>query len=107
MQMSLKALQVLDLCLSMNGRALSGTKISNELKIGSGTIYPLLARLEKYGLLTSEWEDVNPAEVGRPRKRLYSISKLGSERAMDELAKLRSLDKTKKMPPQNGGSIWV
>lgn len=42
------------------------------LDIDEGTLYPLLRRLEKQGLLESEW-DVNEA---RPRK-YYQISKEG------------------------------
>ena len=41
--------------------------------MGSGTLYPLLARLEAAGWFTSEWEDVDPSEVGRPRRRLYKL----------------------------------
>jgi hypothetical protein len=31
-------------------------------KVGSGTLYPMLARLEAAGWLTSEWEVVDPSE---------------------------------------------
>lgn len=44
------------------------------LEIEEGTLYPLLRRLEKQGLLISEW-DVGES---RPRK-YYRISELGSE----------------------------
>ncbi|XMB85145.1 PadR family transcriptional regulator [Mycoplasmatota bacterium WC44] len=47
---------------------------NKKLKIDQNTLYPLLRRLEKQELLTSNW-DVNET---RPRK-YYSLSKLGSE----------------------------
>ncbi len=40
-----------------------------------GTLYRALGRLEKQGLLESQWEDPATAEAeGRPRRRLYSIT---------------------------------
>ena len=51
------------------------------LSIEQNTLYPLLRRLEKHGLLESTW-DVNEP---RPRK-YYSLSKLGIE-LFDELVK--------------------
>jgi PadR family transcriptional regulator PadR len=44
------------------------------LDIEEGTLYPLLRRLEKQGLLESEWE----VGEARPRK-YYRISPLGRE----------------------------
>jgi PadR family transcriptional regulator, regulatory protein PadR len=44
------------------------------LDIEEGTLYPLLRRLEKQGLLESEWE----VGESRPRK-YYRISSLGRE----------------------------
>jgi PadR family transcriptional regulator PadR len=43
-----------------------------------GTLYKALARLEEFGLLTSQWEDGAAAE-GRPRRRLYELTKQGAE----------------------------
>jgi PadR family transcriptional regulator, regulatory protein PadR len=47
----------------------------------SGTLYPLLARLEGQGWVRRRWEDVDPAEEGRPRRRFYSLTGLGSHEA--------------------------
>lgn len=44
------------------------------LEIDEGALYPLLRRLEQYGLLTSEWRE----EEGRKR-RFYKISAGGEE----------------------------
>jgi PadR family transcriptional regulator len=41
-----------------------------------GTLYKALARLEEFGLLESEWEDVAAVE-GRPRRRLYHLTGAG------------------------------
>ena len=43
-----------------------------------GTLYKALGRLEKAGLLESEWEDAAAAESeGRPRRRLYTVTGAG------------------------------
>jgi PadR family transcriptional regulator PadR len=44
---------------------------------GHGTLYKALSRLEEFGLLTSRWEDAAAAE-GRPRRRLYELTKQGA-----------------------------
>ena len=43
-----------------------------------GTLYRTLSRLEKMGLLTSQWEDpAIPARENRPGRRLYTITAAG------------------------------
>lgn len=43
-----------------------------------GTLYKALDRMEKSGLLTSQWEDpVTAANEGRPRRRFYSVTAAG------------------------------
>lgn len=49
------------------------------LRIDQNTLYPLLRRLDKYELLTSTWEVMDP----RPRK-YYQLSDLGHD-VLDEL----------------------
>jgi DNA-binding PadR family transcriptional regulator len=60
---------------------LSGADLIRDLRSFSGTLYPLLARMEHAGWLTSAWEDVEASEVGRPRRRLYRITALGQNAA--------------------------
>ncbi|PJE27130.1 PadR family transcriptional regulator [Pseudooceanicola marinus] len=52
----------------------SGYEICGAISIASGTLYPLLIKLHQSGLLQQRWEDVDPKEVGRPRRRYYRIS---------------------------------
>jgi PadR family transcriptional regulator, regulatory protein PadR len=56
---------------------LSGAEIARSTGLPSGTLYPILFRLEKSGWLSSHWEEVIPSEVKRPRRRLYQITALG------------------------------
>jgi PadR family transcriptional regulator PadR len=47
-----------------------------------GTLYKALGRLERAGLLASDWEKADiAAEESRPRRRLYRVTDLG-EKAM-------------------------
>lgn len=43
----------------------------------SGSLYPILERLERQGWVSSAWEQVDPAEAGRPRRRYYRLTPEG------------------------------
>lgn len=65
-----------------------GVKLSAELDLRSGTIYPLLGRLEKADWLESRWEDIDPSAAGRPRRRLYRLTGQGEGVAAEALAEI-------------------
>ncbi len=71
---TLKVLKELMQCPS---RGLSGAEIARATGLASGTLYPILFRLEKSAWLKSNWEDVCPSEVKRPRRRLYQVTAVG------------------------------
>src|SRR4051794_15139822 len=62
-----------------------GVNLADQTGLKSGTLYPLLARLEKAGWLASRQEDVDPRLVGRPRRRLYVLTGEGAAAARREL----------------------
>ena len=63
-----------------------------ELVVVEGTIYPLLSRLQKDGLLAHEWQE---SEQGPPRK-YYKITQFGQE-VMDQVTeKIKALNTTLK-----------
>lgn len=51
-----------------------GAQIAPAADLKSGTLYPALARMERFGWLSSRWEEIDPAEEGRPRRRLYRLT---------------------------------
>jgi PadR family transcriptional regulator PadR len=57
------------------------------LDIDEGTLYPLVRRLEKQGLLSSEWRSED-----KRRKRYYRLSALGGEVLASLLLEWRSLN---------------
>jgi len=59
---------------------ISGIKQFTSMTISEGTIYPLLNRLKKEGLITSKWVEM---ETGVPRK-YYQITEEGKS-ALDEM----------------------
>jgi PadR family transcriptional regulator PadR len=71
----LKVLQAF-LAAEATGR-LYGLELSGSTRLKSGTLYPVLARLEVAGWVTSTWEEADPREAGRPRRRDYELSPLG------------------------------
>ena len=62
-----------------------GTEIGKAARLSGGSLYPLLLRLEQAGVLQSDWEQVDPSEVGRPRRRLYRLTGEGAEYARQTL----------------------
>src|SRR5690348_1703017 len=57
-----------------------GYDLSKETGLGAGTLYPLLDRLAKQGLLESEWR---PSEKeGRPPRHAYRLTRAGAAFAL-------------------------
>lgn len=63
-----------------------GLEIGQAAGLASGTVHPILARLEGLGWLQSRWEDVEPRVVGRPPRRYYRLTDAGVARARLALA---------------------
>lgn len=59
---------------------LYGYELIQTAGISPGTLYPMLARLEDQGLLTSRWQEASVG--GRPPRHVYNLSKRGRVFAM-------------------------
>lgn len=88
-RMSGPTLRVLALLLEYPSKGLSGAEISKDTGIGSGTLYPLFARLEKAGWIVGSWENIVPQEAGRPRRRYYQLTALGYRHSREALGELQ------------------
>ncbi len=64
-----------------------GIEIADLAELATGTIHPILARLEGVGWLTSRWEEVDPRTEGRAARRYYRLTGSGVEQARDALAR--------------------
>jgi PadR family transcriptional regulator, regulatory protein PadR len=97
-RMTLQVQLVLAEMLSEPAEHRYGLDLSGTTGLPSGTIYPILARLERIGWVESDWEDPDIAE-GRPRRRYYRLTREGAECA-DEA--LRAIQRTRK----NAARAW-
>ena len=61
-----------------------------KMVVVEGTIYPLLSRLQKDGLLSHEWQE---SEQGPPRK-YYSITDFGTKVLANISEEIEKLNKT-------------
>lgn len=66
-----------------------GLDLIGATSLPSGTLYPILVRLERAGWVESAWEDIDPGAAGRPARRYYRLTSDGLARARVELAALR------------------
>jgi PadR family transcriptional regulator PadR len=89
-RMSAPTLRVLKYMLEAPRVPRSGAELSRKLNISSGTLYPLLARLEVAGWLNSQWEQIEPSQEARPRRRFYTLTGVGQTSASRELAELQT-----------------
>jgi PadR family transcriptional regulator PadR len=83
------ALKVLHFLLDKPRQPRSGAEIAKATRTSSGTLYPMLIRMETAGWLSSEWEEIDPREAGRPRRRFYRLTAVGQNHANRELAELQ------------------
>ena len=58
-----------------------GYDLCRQAGIKSGTLYPLLIRLEAQGYLEAEWQ--SPAAAGRPARHVYRLTAAGRQLARD------------------------
>jgi DNA-binding PadR family transcriptional regulator len=78
-----------------------GFDIMDASGLPSGTVYPILRRLEDAGLLRSRWERVETArDEQRPPRRYYQISGAGAKAEREAVARFPGLANVLARPPQ-------
>ena len=86
-RMTLPTQLVLRALLEEPGAERYGLEIGDTAGLPSGTIHPILARLERLGWVQSRWEDIEPRAAGRPARRYYRLTTDGIELARQGLAR--------------------
>ncbi len=76
-RVTLQGLQVLHAFIEAGGKELSGADVVRLTGLLSGTLYPILIRFKHAGWLSDRWEDNDPIELGRPKKRFYRLTGAG------------------------------
>jgi DNA-binding PadR family transcriptional regulator len=85
--MTLQTQLVLRALLEDPARKRYGLELCELAGLPSGTVHPILARLEQVGWVDSVWDDPGVhVEAGRPRRRFYRITEDGAEQARTALA---------------------
>ncbi|WP_433622747.1 PadR family transcriptional regulator [Nocardia sp. CA-120079] len=65
-----------------------GFEMMRTCEISSGSLYPILARLEKVGWIESKLEDIDPKVEGRRARRYYTMTAEGEFAATQALNRL-------------------
>ena len=65
-----------------------GLDLMRDTSLASGTLYPMLVRLEHAGWVRADWEDIDPVAEGRPTRRYYRLTPDGVTAARREVAAL-------------------
>jgi len=85
-RLSFQTLKVLEAFLDDPTGEIAGADVQKRGHLSSGTLYPILLRLESAGWLLSRWEKIDPSAAGRPRRRLYRLTPSGLRRASEAFA---------------------
>jgi PadR family transcriptional regulator, regulatory protein PadR len=86
-RISVETLRVLERFVDRPTAWRYGYELSRETGLKSGTLYPILMRLEKHRLLEACWVST---EVGVPPRHTYRLTPNGLELARTKLAASRS-----------------
>ena len=78
-----------------------GYDLMKAAKLPSGTLYPMLARLQQDGLVDAEWEAQRQDTAGRPPRKYYRLTAEGLRVARLELAQAAS--SAAPAPPRRAG----
>lgn len=104
-RMTIPTQLVLRALLAEPTREMYGLQIGEQAGLPSGTIHPILARLQGLGWLESQWEDAVPQEEGRPRRRYYKLTEDGAERARIALARATTSVTALDLRPRPAGGL--
>ena len=81
--------------LAVSRGVVYGFDIMDTTGLQSGTVYPILRRLEAAGMVRSRWEAVaNARDEQRPPRRYYQVTGAGSRALRSALEKFPGLSAT-------------
>lgn len=65
-----------------------GLEIGRAAGIASGSLYPMLSRLEDLGWITGRWEGQEALDEGRRPRKYYRLTPLGEREALEAIQKI-------------------
>jgi PadR family transcriptional regulator PadR len=111
--MTLTTQLVLRALLADPGREMYGREIMQAASLATGTVYPILARLQAEGWISVREETIDKHAEGRPARRYYKLTESGIENAAAAMARASSqlsrlnLDGPTQLAPLNIGGIEI
>jgi len=106
-RMTQSTIMILGFFLERLTNETAGSDVFKATGIASGTLYPILHRLEKQGWLRSRLEEIDPNIEGRPRKRLYRLTGAGEQAANERLKGKRTASPELGYVTNTGVGQWV
>jgi DNA-binding PadR family transcriptional regulator len=80
-----------------------GFDVMDATGLPDGTVYPILRRLERRGVLVGRWEDAGIAKAEqRPQRRYYALTPLGEESMPEVEARFPALPRL--FQPESGSA---
>jgi PadR family transcriptional regulator len=73
-ELTLKSARIVRIFLEDPAHPRYQLELMRYARMGSGTLWPILARLTGAGWLAKSREDVDPVAEGRPRRMLYALT---------------------------------
>jgi PadR family transcriptional regulator PadR len=85
-----------------------GLEIGKAVELAPGTVQPILHKFEEIGWLESRFEEIDPSDAGRPRRRYYRLTPDGAELARHALARAHKPQRQegRLRPGLAGGAAW-
>jgi PadR family transcriptional regulator len=90
-RITIHMLRVLGVLLDNPSAEYYGLEISKLSGLPTGSIYPILTRLETAGWITSSWEKIDESTEGRRRRRYYQLSPQGAQKAETAMQEMKSM----------------
>ena len=90
-RVTLQTLQVLQVLLDDTAGPHYGLAVSRTFGLPTGSVYPIMTRLEIAGWISSAWEDIDESAQGRRRRRYYWLTEQGATCARHEVERARHL----------------
>lgn len=106
-RMTKQTLRLLETFLSDLNREWYGFDLMELTGLQSGTIYPILHRLQEDEWLSSSREQIDPKREGRPPRRMYRLTGLGEREArarIERPAPARTRRRAILPEPRSGGA---
>jgi PadR family transcriptional regulator, regulatory protein PadR len=88
LRVTLTVARVLRVFLADPAEPRYGFDLMERTGMPSGSLYPVLARLDRAGWITGHREDLDPVAAGRPPRRYFTLTPEGERLARARVAQL-------------------